>query len=110
MSRINDLLLRVRDTLNDHKKERWSDDALIRNLKEGITDIAIHSRLFKNSIAIPLVSGQEVYTLPDNLLEISHVTYNWRLMPLVTSRWMSENKELDWRYTRDLSGRITHCA
>lgn len=110
MSRIEDILLRVRDTLNDHKKQRWSDDTLIRNLKEGITDIAIQSRLFKNSVAIPLVSGQEVYKLPDNLLEISHVTYDWELLPLVTSRWMSQNREPDWRYTISNTGRITHCV
>jgi len=108
MSRVDDLLLRVRDTLNDHDKTRWSDAALIRNLREGITDIAIQSRLFKNSIAIPIVSGQEIYQLPDNILEVSHCTYDWELRPLVSSRWMSANREPDWRYTIDNNGRITH--
>lgn len=107
MSRIAEIFLRARDTLNDHQKQRWSDETLLRNLNQGIEDIAIQAKLFKNSIAIPLFNGQEIYSLPDNILEISHATYNWRPIPLVTSQWMSSNREHDWRYTTS-DRQITH--
>jgi len=99
MSRITEIFLRARDTLNDHEKQRWSDATLLRNLNQGITDIAIQSGLFKNSSAIALKNGQEIYTLPDTILRLSHCTYDWKPLPLRSSGWMDHNRETDWRFT-----------
>jgi len=99
MSRITEIFLRARDTLNDAEKQRWSDATLLRNLNQGITDIAIQSGLFKNTTTIALNNGQEMYTLPESILRLSHCSYNWRPLPLVTSGWMDHNREPDWRYT-----------
>lgn len=99
MSRIEDIFLRVRDTLNDHDKDRWSDNTLLRNLNQGITDIAIQSGLFKNHTALSIVNGKDIYTLPESILRLSHCTYDWRPLPLRTSGWMDHNREPDWRFT-----------
>lgn len=99
MSRIEDIFLRARDTLNDHDKQRWSDATLLRNLNQGITDIAIQTGLFKNSTAIAINNGQDVYALPDSMLRLSHCTFDWRTLPLRSSSWMDHNREPDWRLT-----------
>ena len=104
VDRIKDIFLRARDTLNDHNKDRWSDATLMRNLNQGIEDIALQTELFKNSSAIALVNGQEVYNLPCSLLRVKHCTYDWKPLPLRSSGWMSANSETDWRYRTSSNG------
>jgi hypothetical protein len=97
MSRIEDIFLLARDTLNDHKKQRWSDDTLMRNLRMGIKDIAKQTRLFKDIVVVPLKSGTGTYILPDGILSLSHVTFKKKLLPLVTSGFMTANYRIDWK-------------
>lgn len=99
MSRIQEIFLRVRDTLNDHQKQRWSDANLLRNLNQGIIDIAIHTGFFKDNVAVALMNGIDTYQLPDNVLRVSHCQYGWEPIALVSSGWMDHNRETDWRYT-----------
>jgi len=68
-------------------------------MNEAIADVATQAKLFKDSMVIPLVCGQEIYNLPDNILELSHCTYNWLPLPLRTSGYMNHHREPDWRYT-----------
>jgi len=96
-TRIEDIFLLARDTLNDHKKERWSDDTLLRNLRMAIKDIAKQTGLFKNIVIVPLINGHSVYKLPDGILSLSHVTFNQELLPLRSSGWMLHNYQPDWR-------------
>lgn len=97
MSRIEDIFLLARDTLNDHNKQRWTDDTLLRNLKLAIRDIAVQTHLFKNITQVPLDNGRGIYILPDGLLTISHVVWDDELLPLRTSGYMDQNYETDWR-------------
>lgn len=96
-TRIEEIFLLARDTLNDHEKQRWTDETLMRNLRMAIKDIAKQTNLFKMIITIPLKNGWGVYQCPDGILNLSHVTYNSELLPLRSSGWMTENKEVDWR-------------
>jgi len=96
-TRIEYILLLARDTLNDHKKQRWSDETLIRNMGMAIQDIAKQSSLFKNIVVVPLKNGHGTYQLPDGLLTLSHVTYGGIPLPLRSSGWMNANKMIDWR-------------
>jgi len=98
-TRIEDIFLLARDTLNDHNKERWSDETLLRNLKLAVQDIAIETNLFKHIITIPLKNGHGTYEMPDGILTLSHVTYDREDLPLRSSGWMSANREIDWRTT-----------
>ena len=97
MSRIDDIFLLCRDTLNDHKKERWSDDTLMRNLILGLKDVAKQTHLFKNIITIPLIPGTAVYKMPDGILTLSHATHNKLPLPLRTNEWMNQNTHAFWR-------------
>ena len=40
MARIEEILVRVRDTLSDPNKERWSDERLLRLMDEAQKDVA----------------------------------------------------------------------
>ena len=97
MSRIEDIFLLARDTLGDHKKQRYSDETLMRNLRMGMKDIAKQTGLFKNIVVVPLLNGHSVYKLPDGLLTVSHITHNDVQLPLKTSGWMTENYHPKWR-------------
>ena len=97
MSRISEIFLLARDTLNDPNSQRWTDATLFRNLILAIKDIAIQSDLFKNIIQVPLDNGRGIYILPAGILTLSHVTYLGKPLPLVSSGWMIANKEVDWR-------------
>jgi hypothetical protein len=97
MSRIDDIFLRVRDTLNDPNTDRWSDDTLMRNLQDGIKDIAIHTNLYKHIKTIPLISGESTFQMPAGTLNLSHVTYKSELLPLKSSGYMEANYAPDWR-------------
>lgn len=97
MSRISDIFLLCRDTLGDHGQQRYTDDTLMRNLRLAIKDIAIQTNLFKMIITIPLKNGKNVFKMPDGILNLSHVTYKKKLLPLVSSGYMTANKAVDWR-------------
>ncbi len=88
MSRLSDILIRVRDTLNDQKKERWSDAVLVRYLSIGQNDIGIQARLFKATVQIQLVAGQSIYDLPDNLIALRQVIYKGEPLDLVSTNFM----------------------
>jgi len=64
MARIDEIFLRVRDTLADPNKERWDDNRLLRLLDEAQKIIALKTKLLKSSISIPLVVGVNTYSLP----------------------------------------------
>ena len=97
MSRIDDIFLLVRDTLNDPDAKRWSDAVLLRNLNLGIRDIAKQTNLFKNIIQVPLDNGRNIYILPDGILRLSHVVYNNKSLPLRSSGYMDKMYEMNWR-------------
>ena len=97
MSRIEDIFLLARDSLNDQNAQRWSDETLFRNLRMAIKDIATKSHIFKNQVNIALRNGISVYELPAGLLRVSHMTYANEQLPLVTSGWMLHNASPDWR-------------
>lgn len=97
MSRISEIFLLARDTLGDHSQQRYTDDTLMRNLRMAIKDIAIQTNLFKMIITIPLINGHSTFKMPDGILNLSHVTYKKKELPLRSSGWMTANKAIDWR-------------
>jgi len=97
MTRIADIFLLARDTLGDHGQQRYTDDTLLRNLKLAIKDIAIQTNMFKMIITIPLINGHSTFKMPEGILNLSHVTYNNKELPLRSSGWMTVNIAVDWR-------------
>lgn len=97
MSRISDIFDLARDTLNDHDNDRYSNDTLMRNLRLAIKDIAIQTNLFKMITTIPLINGTSTFKMPDGILNLSHVTYKSKELPLRSSGWMTAHRKADWR-------------
>ncbi len=81
-TRIADILTRVRDSLADPNKERWSDDRLLRLLDEGQKHFAREARLLKSSTTLPIVQGQALYALPDTCWLITRVSLGGKAIPL----------------------------
>ena len=46
--RIEEIFLLARDTLNDHKEERYPDATLFRNLKTALKDISTQTGISEN--------------------------------------------------------------
>jgi len=90
MSRIDDILVRARDSLSDHKKERWSDARLLRLVDEAQKDLARHSKLLKGETTISLLSGIHTYSLPTDLWLITRAAFDDYEIPLLSYDQMDE--------------------
>ena len=86
MTRIANVLLRVRDTLNDQRAERWADSILYRLLQEGQEEIAKRSKLFKETSAITLIPGKHTYRLPSNAFELVSAVYDNDKLQIVSTK------------------------
>ena len=89
-NRIQQILIRARDTLADQDKERWSDARLLRILDEGQKDLAIHTRLLNGQVVIPVTPGQHTYPLPTDVYLITRATFNDYEVELATYDQMDE--------------------
>lgn len=73
MSRIAEILLRVRDSLSDQDATRWSNDRLLRLIDEAQKDLAQKARLLRTKTEISILTNINVYSLPSDALFISRV-------------------------------------
>jgi len=97
MSRISSILTRVRDSLADPGKERWSDARLIRLIDEAQKVIARRFELFRGETAIALDTSVSTYQLPDDVWRITRAAFQNICIPMYTydemdkkdSRWMT---------------------
>jgi hypothetical protein len=83
MGRIQNIILRARDTLADPDGERWSDDRLIRLIDEAQKDICRRAKLLRTKIPISVYNGIQIIYLPDDLLLLDRVVYNGKRVPLI---------------------------
>lgn len=81
-SRIQDIIIRARDTLGDARAERWTDARLLRLVSEAQRDIATHSRILKGQTTLNLAVGVHTYTLPDDVWLITRATFGEAKIPL----------------------------
>ena len=97
-TRVADIITRARDTLADPKKERWSDDRLLRLLDEAQKDFARQTSLLKGYANIPLIPFTATYSLPEDCWRITRAHYAERHLRLVSHEAMDE-VDTSW-YTR----------
>jgi len=71
--RLQEILVRARDTLSDHNAERWTDARLVRLADDAQRAIAVFAGLLRARAAIPLVTSQVEYTLPVDAHQITRV-------------------------------------
>lgn len=93
MSRITDILVKVRDTLADHSKQRWSDAMLLRILDEGQKDLAKHTKSLKGFYQFSPQVGVAEYTLPGNIWIIKRVAIDDTPINFITYESMDNMAE-----------------
>ena len=97
MTRIAEILTRVRDSLADPHKERWTDARLVRLIDEAQKVIARRFELFRGETLVGLTIDNPVYKLPDDVWRITRASFDNRLVPMLTydemdkrdSAWMT---------------------
>jgi len=90
MARIYDIIERARDVLADPRSERWSDAVLLRFIDDAHKDVAIHSKILKDTYIIPLEANQPFYQLPDNVWMITRATFNNSFIGLYSHDYLDE--------------------
>lgn len=83
MTRIERLLLRIRDTLADPDAQRWSDTRLLRLLDEAQVDICRRAKLLRTKLELNVFDGQAEYTMPEDFLLLDKVSINGEAIPLI---------------------------
>lgn len=107
MTRIDKILLQVRDSLSDPDQERWSDDRLLRILSEGQKDIARQTQILKGESEIPLLAGQYTYDLPEDLYLLMRVVFGNEVISLMSHQDM-DHMNLGWfsKYGPDIQALV----
>lgn len=95
MGRVSNILLRVRDTLGDHKKERWSDERLIRLLDEAQKDICRRAKLLRSQASFVITDGVAEYQMPEDFLLLDKVDINAKRVPLIGHTDL-DNRVSEW--------------
>ena len=90
-TRIENILLRARDTLADPNKERWSDERLLRILDEGQKDLCRQTKILKGTYEFVLEIGQAIYELPTDIWLITRASFNNEEIQLLTYDYMDES-------------------
>ena len=72
-TRLEEILVRARDTLADPNQERWLDAQLIRLADDAHKSLVEQTSLLRTKFTVPIADGQELYTLPTNIHQISRV-------------------------------------
>jgi len=96
LTRIESILLQVRDVLADHKKQRWSDEVLIRLLNEGLLNFILQARTLKLKAYIELENNTAVYDLSKYAISIDRVQYLEKVLGSKTEEEM-DKMNISWQ-------------
>ena len=75
MNRLENILLRVRDTLADPYKQKWTDERLLRLINDAQLDIVREAHLLKKKALVPLQEGSNIIQMPDDFYLLLRVIY-----------------------------------
>lgn len=79
----NDIRLTIKDAGGTDRR-RYRDSQLIDFLNEGQRDVTNLTWLVSNSTSFPLVSGTTYYDLPSDVIEITRVTREYKILDETT--------------------------
>lgn len=97
MTRVEAILVSVRDTLNDPRQERYTTDMLLRLINEAQKVIAVKANLLRDKQTIGLEAGVASYTLPYGGYKITRVLdTNKTKLPVYTHSYMDKHFGEDW--------------
>jgi len=96
-TRLEEILIRARDTLSDPNAERWTDARLIRLADDAQKSIAVFAGLLRSKVEVNLVTSQTLYTLPADAHRIIRVTNEAnQVIPLVSHDYADQHFGLNW--------------
>jgi len=72
-TRIEEILIRARDTLADPLQERWSDARLLRLVDDAQKSIVLHANYLRTKVQVPLLNGQADYQLGSIVHKLTRV-------------------------------------
>lgn len=94
MSRVDDIITRVRDSLSDQAGARWSLDRLRRLIDEAQTDIATKALLLRKKVQIKIEADINEYQLPSDAFMLSRVVNSdGDLLPILSHSFMDDEKD-----------------
>lgn len=93
MSRIEDILVRVSDTLADPNMERWPKERLLRLIDEAQKDICRRAKLLRTKVSFAVYDGLSTYKLPSDVLLLDRVLFNNKNLPLVSHNELDERNQ-----------------
>lgn len=94
-TRIEEILLRVRDTLADPSGARWSTERLVRLVDEAQKDICRQAKILKGKTLLPIVPGTCVYDLPTDVNIVDRILFNGQKLNIVSHADM-DTIRTDW--------------
>lgn len=106
MTRVERILLKVRDTLADQKKERWSDERLIRLLDEGQKDLCRRAKVLRTTAEFIIFDGKHTYEMPSDFLLLDKISINDVPIKLIGHQEL--DKSIDKWELR--TGAVTHAV
>ena len=106
MTRIESILVKVRDTLNDKDADRWSNQVLLRLLYDACCDVAKEANVLRKILPIQIRKGRFIYKLPEDLLIIKAIVYGGKELPIKSTEWLAQQTET-WRKSTT-KNQITH--
>ncbi len=84
MSRVSDIILRVRDTLADPSGDRWSDERLLRLIDEAQKDICRRAKLLRTQLSVGIINSNANIKLPEDMLLLDRIIFMGKVLPLVS--------------------------
>lgn len=88
MTRVELILLKVRDVLADHAGTRWPNATLLRHLTSGVNDFLLRSKVTKTIGIIALEKNIGLYNISAFSQSIDRVQYLDRSLEIKTSKEM----------------------
>ncbi|UOF80211.1 hypothetical protein [Caudoviricetes sp.] len=97
-TRIEDIIIRARDTLADPTASRYSDERLLRLVSEGQQDLIKQTRLMRNTYALVQEVNKAIYTLPDDVWIPTRASYQGSKLPFRSYEQMDNDPLIssDW--------------
>ncbi len=83
-TRVENIILRARDTLADPNKNRYSDARLLRLVSEGQQDIVKQSKILRSSFTLLASADKAVYDLPTDVWQLTRASYKGIELPFRT--------------------------
>jgi hypothetical protein len=117
VGRIDDILLRARDTLADESGIRWSNARLLRILDEGQKELVLTAKLLRKKETLLTLTLQEDHETPDDCYRLMRITFQNKVLPIISHEEMDDldNKGLlakntdNWETaTSDISEKIVY--